>query len=107
MNKNNANYSKPVYAKRLLLPFIYCISLVPRLSRSLLKVATRMRVISRDSMGINRCPYYVRRRVTSRTTPLRRVKEKPCVDMLLHIFVCARLKLYVRYGVCYCCRLCG
>ena len=106
MNRNNANYRKHVYAKGLL-PFIYCISLVPRLSKSLVKVATCMRVISWDSMGISRCPYYARRRVTSRTNPLTRVKEKPWVDVLLHIFVYARLKLYVWYGICYFCPLCG
>ena len=37
--------------------------------------------------------------MTSRTTELTQVKEKPCVDMLLYICVYARLKVYVRYGV--------
>ena len=40
--------------------------------KSLVKLATRMRVISRDSMRISICPHYVRIRVTSRNTDLRR-----------------------------------
>ena len=63
-------------------------------SQSLVKLATRMRVISRHSMGISICPHYVHIRVMSRTTELMRVKEKPCVDVL-YICVYARLKVYV------------
>ena len=78
-------------------------SLIPRLSESLAKLATRMSVISRDSMRISICPHYVCIRVKLRTTELTQVKEKPCADVLLYICVYARLKLYVWYGVCCCC----
>ena len=43
----------------------------PGSQRSLVKLATRMRVISRDPMGISIYPHYVRIRVTSRNTDLR------------------------------------
>ena len=52
-----------------------------------------MRVISQDSMGISIYLHYVRIHVTSRTTEITRVKEKPGVDMLLYICIYARLKV--------------
>ena len=60
------------------------------------KLAMHMRVISRDSMGINICPHEVRIRVMSRTTELTRLKEKPCFDLLVYICVYAKLKVYLR-----------
>ena len=48
-------------------------------------------------MGISVCLNYsvCRIRVTSRTTELMRVKEKPCIDVLLYICVHVRLKVFV------------
>ena len=82
MSESNANYK---------LPLLLNTNLVPRFSESLVKLAKSMHVISQDSMGISICLHYVRIRVTSRTTELTRVKEKPCVDVLVYV----TLKVYV------------